>query len=595
MDLTVESYDMTVTSAYVTGGDTVITAGAPTDFMFAVVNDGDKVAGSLSATLTTSDLFVTINDDYATFGTLLPGSSGNCNYNPFNVSASANTPPGHRAEFNLEFLSSGGAVQSRIVSVSIGEKSQQDPQGPDEYGYYCFDDTDTEYAQCPVYSWVEIDPNYGGGGIQLSISDPSENADASALVNLPFTFQYYGQESNTIVVCSNGWISMNPDVSYTDFRNYPIPSCIGPDAMIAPFWDDLVTTYNGHVFSYHDVVNHRFIVEWSRMENYNSWGFEPEETFEVILFDPAYYPTSSGDGEILFQYYDITELSGPSDDNRYSTIGIENWEQRDGIQIVYWDTYDDPAAAHVQNGRAYLFTTEFTYLAGNPGMVVELTYQSGSPVPQMGGNVYFDVYVENVGSTALNFDAWLDVAYEGQTPTTVVLRSFTDYQVGWSINRPNTYFPVPAGYAAGDYTLTGRVGTHPDDVWDESGFYFEKTGPVTGEVFQPFQVDNMPDPFAVIDMGDMSAGLPSKYELFGVYPNPFNPAATIAYALPAGGKVTLNVYDISGRLVRNLVDGYRAGGRHEAIFDASGLASGVYIYRLEAGEFAANGKLILMK
>ena len=57
----------------------------------------------------------------------------------------------------------------------------------------------------------------------------------------------------------------------------------------------------------------------------------------------------------------------------------------------------------------------------------------------------------------------------------------------------------------------------------------------------------------------------------------------------------MNVYDISGRLVATLVDGMRDASKHEISFDASHFASGIYLYRMEAGEFVASGKMVLMK
>ena len=119
----------------------------------------------------------------------------------------------------------------------------------------------------------------------------------------------------------------------------------------------------------------------------------------------------------------------------------------------------------------------FPYGTGTvPAMTVDLTYVSGSPVPVGGGNIYFDVYVSNDDPGAINFDAWLDVEFEGGPPTTVALRSFTNYLSGWAINRPNTFFPVPGSYAAGNYMMYGRVGNNPGTVWYEDGFPFVKSG-----------------------------------------------------------------------------------------------------------------------
>ena len=89
--------------------------------------------------------------------------------------------------------------------------------------------------------------------------------------------------------------------------------------------------------------------------------------------------------------------------------------------------------------------------------------------------------------------------------------------------------------------------------------------------------------------------LPSTFALHANYPNPFNPATTIAYDLPRASQVRLAVYDMLGREVARLVDGLRAAGRHAVGFEAGDLASGVYLYRLEAGAWSQSKQLILFK
>lgn len=87
----------------------------------------------------------------------------------------------------------------------------------------------------------------------------------------------------------------------------------------------------------------------------------------------------------------------------------------------------------------------------------------------------------------------------------------------------------------------------------------------------------------------------TPFNLSPARPDPFNPTTTIAYALPSAQEVRLTVFDLMGRQVAVLVDGWREAGSHEVTFDGSHLASGVYIYRLRAGEFEATGKMVLMK
>lgn len=79
------------------------------------------------------------------------------------------------------------------------------------------------------------------------------------------------------------------------------------------------------------------------------------------------------------------------------------------------------------------------------------------------------------------------------------------------------------------------------------------------------------------------------------YPNPFTPSTVIVYQLSAAGEVKLGVYDILGREVATLVNQWQTPGRYAVTFDAHGLASGLYTYRIGAGNFAATRKLMLIK
>jgi hypothetical protein len=91
------------------------------------------------------------------------------------------------------------------------------------------------------------------------------------------------------------------------------------------------------------------------------------------------------------------------------------------------------------------------------------------------------------------------------------------------------------------------------------------------------------------------AELPLSFRVEGPHPNPFNPLASLRYQLPANSFVSLRVYDTSGRLISTLVADWRAAGMHRATFDGSNLPSGIYLYRLSAGEFTASGKMLLLK
>ena len=89
--------------------------------------------------------------------------------------------------------------------------------------------------------------------------------------------------------------------------------------------------------------------------------------------------------------------------------------------------------------------------------------------------------------------------------------------------------------------------------------------------------------------------LPVAYSLEQNYPNPFNPSTTIRYQIPKEGMVTLKVYDILGAEVATLVNEEKIAGRYEVNFDASRLASGVYIYRLNVNDFVNVKKMVMLK
>ena len=88
---------------------------------------------------------------------------------------------------------------------------------------------------------------------------------------------------------------------------------------------------------------------------------------------------------------------------------------------------------------------------------------------------------------------------------------------------------------------------------------------------------------------------PTEYTLANAYPSPFNPSTTISYELPEPTRVQLSVFDKLGREVAVLVDGEKAAGRHAVRFNAEGLTSGIYVYRIHAGTFTQTRKFTLMK
>jgi hypothetical protein len=125
---------------------------------------------------------------------------------------------------------------------------------------------------------------------------------------------------------------------------------------------------------------------------------------------------------------------------------------------------------------------------------------------------------------------------------------------------------------------------------------------------QTYQFDVIGDPQSVIfDPGNWilknntivtsleDLTFPAQFSLEQNYPNPFNPTTVISYQTPVNGNVILKVYDVLGNEVAILVNGQVEAGKHKIDYDASGLNSGVYFYKIEIGSFADTKKMILIK
>lgn len=120
---------------------------------------------------------------------------------------------------------------------------------------------------------------------------------------------------------------------------------------------------------------------------------------------------------------------------------------------------------------------------------------------------------------------------------------------------------------------------------------------ITGRISSPgFYIYSMesPEPTSAID--EMISGdLPSEILLKANYPNPFNPSTNIRFHLPESTDIRLTVYDVTGRLVAEIANGVYSAGTHQVVFDGSGLAGGIYLYRLQTPSQAISRKMTILK
>ena len=190
---------------------------------------------------------------------------------------------------------------------------------------------------------------------------------------------------------------------------------------------------------------------------------------------------------------------------------------------------------------------------------------------------------------------------------------------GWSVS------------ICGDYAVVGAQRDGNNGMWSGSAYVFKRTGtswaqeakllPSDGAEFDKFgrsvsisgdyavagalwDDDNGSDAGSAylysgfaspIGIERERAGLPAEFALSQNYPNPFNPTTTINYALPLSSEVLLVIYNLRGEEVDRLFNGQQAAGYHTVAWDASHVASGIYFYRLQAGDYIETRKLVLLK
>ena len=282
-----------------------------------------------------------------------------------------------------------------------------DPQAADSYGYRAFDPGDADWTRTTItlvgdefltlrganraqYNWSTINPEQGGPGTALNFTTD----DQTLGITLPFSFPYYGQSFTTMSVCGNGWMAFGSTTS-TQYVGQAIPLASVPNAVLAPFWEDLSPqqAVSGAISTWYDNAGGRFVVEFYDIRQYSpTTDFE---RFQVILLDPAQHPTLTGDGAILFQYALMGETTNV-------TVGIEDPAGSTGLQYYYGrgngagtvggtlpDTNPAPAA-----GLALLFTTGMLpqALAVDPVVDLALTVSSGMVTlgwsPSAGASAY---------------------------------------------------------------------------------------------------------------------------------------------------------------------------------------------------------------
>ena len=380
VELELHAPEMIFSTVDISSNSGSLEQGVLCDVTLTLHNGGSMASSLLSAQLVSLDNNVAITSGTSEFGGT--NSGGNTiSTIPFEVLPS-DVITGLMASMQLMLYDNGEHVQTVPVNLTIGDVHVNDPTF-DSYGYMAIESEDVGDFEIPEYEWEEISPYAGGEGVYLNEPHLHQTADGWIdRLNLPFDFQYYGETFDQLTICQNGYFSFG-DTQTQFFRNKSIPSGYGPSGMVCPFWDDLE---QGYVYYWYDEDNHRFLMEWKNMRLvYNP---NQRQYFQVILRDPEYYPTETGDGEIIFIYQEVHNVD---QNENYCSVGIESPDKTQGLQITFANIYGE-TVHYLLDETAILFT----------------------PInPQSGGIMYGDVDANGVieaydASIALQYFVGID-------------------------------------------------------------------------------------------------------------------------------------------------------------------------------------------
>ncbi|MCF7912283.1 MAG: T9SS type A sorting domain-containing protein [Candidatus Cloacimonetes bacterium] len=416
VNLEIVGANLSISAFTVLDDNGLIEPGETVECYFDLENLGGLAAQAIEGELLCRDSRIMITGGQSEFGDIQPGEIAGNSDDSFIITSGSEIIPGTQIPVRLHLSSASGYDHEVMTVINVGAVSASDPLGPDEYGYYCYDDEDSGYESCPEYEWVDL----VGVGTLLDLETPEEDVDM-ADVNIPndFKFVFYGEEYDLITVATSGWICPGGS-DVTSFTNWSIPGPLGPSPLIAAFWDDLHTESGAgqsQIYVHYDDIEHYYIIEWLRMYNDNN---NELETFEIIIYDAAFYPTITGDSEIKIQYQVFNNVNigtygwSLSNHGQYCTIGLEDASATRGMQYTYDNAY--PAAArHLENNSAIIFTTG-RIPEDEPWLRIAEYAVSGDEngMLQAGEDVMINLLIENIGgmsASEINVEAEVNDQY----------------------------------------------------------------------------------------------------------------------------------------------------------------------------------------
>ncbi len=230
------------------------------------------------------------------------------------------------------------------------------------------------------------------------------------------------------------------------------------------------------------------------------------------------------------------------------------------------------------------------YFVHNYPLITLTPHNPPIRIPAGGGFFVYNAAIRNPSADPIHFDAWTEVILpNGSAYGPFIVRTNLLIPPETTLMRQLTQF-VPGNAPSGNFTYIGNAGIYPDSITSSDSFPFIKlAGDNVSNHNRNWALDGW------FDDTESSSILNSQFLILNSSPNPFNAATALSFKLPDASQIKLAVYDIMGREVAALAEGWYPAGAHYAEWDASAMASGVYFARLEAKSTVQIRKLLLLK
>jgi len=268
----------------------------------------------------------------------------------------------------------------------------------------------------------------------------------------------------------------------------------------------------------------------------------------------------------------------------------------------YFDWYADPSgtitvAVTYDGGATSSALYSQVNATGNVGPLV----QSGNFTTPVSGSQNCQLEITFSGNSFNNDNIYWDnmcLAFSVPVELTsfAALSNGEDVELNWTTatETNNQGFQVERMISGGSFEQVGYVAGFGTTT-EPKAYSFVDTKLEAGNYTYRLKQIDFDGTFSYSEEINADVEIPIEYSLEQNYPNPFNPSTTIKYSIPEEGFVKLAVYNMLGEEVAMIVNASQKAGRYEVNFNANGLSSGVYIYRIEAANYTSSKKLMLMK